>query len=384
MRADAHGAAPTTLRRASASAAGSTSTAEARCAWSPATPPVPSPTSTSRTKGCGSVTARQRTGPCPCLSARHRRRARCTGTAGSAPRPTVTGCSQYVRRTGRDRARPVRSVVAFSTRARIAVRVHAARRARLLRDAAAAPRRRQARRRRLGSPRHAVGCLDCPARAARPRCLRRARARARRRFGPRVLCSGWPAARRNRWASPPGPGTGRCGSSPTGRGWWQPYRHSGRARHRRSPSAADRDGGRVPRTRLGPEPADDGRDGRRGARRPHDDRRAGRAGPAGSRRQRQRRWRSRAFPSLRSARTPTASRSSGARPTRRPPSGSGTPRTGPGPCVPRPPVALGRRGRRGGGALHPDRPVGAPGARHALPPHVGRLGEARREHRLRW
>ncbi len=54
------------------------------------------------------------------------------------------------------------------------------------------------------------------------------------------------------------------------RGWWQPYVHAAPFDERAEPVALERRGGRVPRSRLGPRPGDDGGDARRRARGPPD------------------------------------------------------------------------------------------------------------------
>ncbi len=221
------GAAPTTPRRASASAAGSTSTAEARCAWCPATPPVPSPTSTSRTKGCGSVTAQRPPGPCRWLSARHRRQGRRIGTAGSAPRPRVTGCSQYVRRTGRD---PPGRCAAWLPSPLVPGRPASPR---CSRDTTSSG-RRDPTPTATGSPSspgitptcRGMPRLSCSCRSAAPPApCTRPGTRPFAASGPVQRAAGGPAESVGQpsWARD---GSLRFVSDRTG--WWQPYRHSGR------------------------------------------------------------------------------------------------------------------------------------------------------------
>ena len=240
---------------------------------------------------------------------------------------------------------------------------------RLLRESQAASRRGDARRRRLGSPRHAVGCLDRPASAARAQRLHRARTRARRARGIGPPATG--GRRRGGVGGPARLGPGRVVAIRLGPvGVVAALSALGSSRRRRAAHARDRRGGRIPRTRLGPEPADDGRDGRRATCGPHDDLGARCAGPVGSRRTPPAtgaavrlhccalRTRTGSCPDREHARRAVhrvALATRGRDPARAPAC-----RRGPG-----------RRGRRGGGALHFDRPVGAPGPRHVVPPQPG-------------
>ena len=147
-------------------------------------------------------------------SARRDRRTKCTVTAGSAPRLTAGGCSPFVRRIGRDQ--PDRCAV-WSPCPRVSDRPARPPCSTGTTSSAHHDRTRP----ETVSPSSPGTTQTCPG-MPRPFCCCRSvvppapgpstNTRRSRHPGPH---SEWPAAGRNRWASPPGPGTDRCASSRT-------------------------------------------------------------------------------------------------------------------------------------------------------------------------
>ena len=344
------------------------------CAWCRRGRPAPSPTSTRPTSGSGSATARRAAGhgrqPLTATPARGR---------GASPRwprarrPTATGSWRCARSTCPGTRRPVRSVVALSTRAERAGRDHAARGARLLRFPPCPSGRRPPRRRRLGPPRHAVGRLGRARAAPRTGCPGDAARPPSRRTGAAWLVAGGPeeSVGQPAWAR-----DGSLRFVSDRRGWWQPYAHPGRPGTAEA-TALDGGAGRVPRARLGARADDHGRAGRRHGRGPHDGVRAatrlvlvgaaGRATAAPAQLPTALRLDQRA---LRPRRRSGPDRQHAGRPRER--VGLGPRRGATRPLRPPPDVALGRGDVAAGRAVHPDGPLGAARARHALPTGAAR------------